>query len=236
MNSSTTKTIPKVSTAKNHTAADDGRRHSSTEDVVNNNVSSKNLETVPIREDTVQIKINDISCKMENSVPDTNIDDEDDDYDLMDIRVPSGMILLEGADDSEILAENMRPTAIVSKLPAENLEVDDRAILNCWDITVTSHDAATTVIPGVAAATAVLPSLPSQPSTLTKNDYRWQAKDLVAPSSTAESSSADILKNWQPKSLDLPPWAVDPFEMSFIIDRTKITKDDTEQHQKRMKR
>jgi len=237
----TTKTLPKGSTGKNCAAPGDERRHNSTEDVVvvdNNRASSINAETVSIREETSEKKMSEgISCTKENSVLDpnpNNVDqDEDNDEDLMGIRVPSGMILLEDGNESK------RPTTIVPQKPAESLEVDNRAIVDCWNITVASHDAATaTIAPGsmtMAATTGVSPQ--QLPSTLNnENGFCWHAKDLATPSSTAEESSSDVLKNWQPKALALPPWAVDPFLMGFIIDRTKTNTEDTKHHQKRIKR
>ena len=161
MYSLTTKTIPEVSTGKNRTAPGDERRHNSTEDVVvdNNRASSNNAEMASIREETSEKKISENSiCKKEKSVldPNPNNDDQDENNDdLMYIRVPSGMILLEDGDESK------RPTTIVPQKPAENLEVDNRAIVDCWNLTVASHDAATTIAPGMATGVS-----PSQPSTL----------------------------------------------------------------------
>lgn len=114
-------------------------------------------------------------------------DDNDVDDDLMDVRVPSGMILVEDGDGSNILHEVNRSTP---QKPDESLNIDDRAILDCWDLSVASHDAVNTP--------------------LADNKYHWQAKDLA----TDERSNPDVLRNWQPKALPLPPWAVDPFETS----------------------
>jgi hypothetical protein len=236
----TKKTLPKAAMGKNCAAPGDERRQNSTEDVVvdNNRASSINAETVSIREETSEKKKSEgISCTKENSILDpipNNVDqDGDNDDDLMDIRVPSGMILLEDSDDSK------RPTTTIPQKPAEHLKVDNRAIVDCWKITVTSHDVATTIIAPdsvtMATTTGVSPS--QLPSTLNyENGFCWHAKDLVTPSSTAEESNSDVLKNWQPKALALPTWAVDPFEMGFIIDRTKTNTEDTKHHQKRIKR
>jgi len=216
--------MPNVSTKKNGSAADDGKRHNSTESI-KSNTFSKIAERKPIQEDAVEKEMGDTSCKMKNSVSDAKNEDEDDD--LFDIRVPSGMIVLEDVDDGEILAGSesisIRPATSVQHKPGENEEVDDRAILDCWNLTIASHVAATDIHPNVKVTNEVSPSLPSQSLPFNKNEYIWQAKDSAAPSST-EGTDVDMLKNWKPKALALPPWAINPFEMSFIVNQAKEKK------------
>ena len=165
--------------------------------------------------------MNDSSRKKEQKRSDDPKNQDEDD--LMDIRIPSGMIIVEDDQDGEIRRGSKRQTlSVVPQKPDDSLTVDDRAILDCWNLTVASHDAVgvTTIAPDATDETKVSTSLSPQPSTLADNDYRWQAKDL-------EGSDSDVLKNWEPKSLHLPPWAVDPFDPAFIIDGAKIDNDET---------
>ena len=188
------KTIPTVSTA-----IDDG--------MPNNSTADANFGTTTIPGEATETKMTTNGIEKEKNPPLSNNDDEDvedDDVDdLMDIQIPSSMIVVQDGESSEI--DRKRPTAIAPQKPDEDIKIDDRAILDCWDLTVASHDAATTVAPDAKADVAV---------TFGDNDYRWQAKDLMTPTSTDETTNPDILKNWQPKALSLPPWAVDPFQTS----------------------
>jgi hypothetical protein len=144
----------------------------------------------------------DSSSGNQDLVPNPNNDD-DEGNDLMDIRLPSGMMILE---------DSQQPTTIVPpQKPAENHKVDDQAILDCWNLTVDSHESVPRSITVANAADFI------------ENKYVWQAKDFVTPSSTGERCNSDILVNWQPRELPLPPWAVDPFEMKFIIKEKKST-------------
>lgn len=194
MDTLATKTMPTVSTA-----IDDG--------IPNNSTADANSGTTTIPGEATKKKMDANGSEKEKSPPlssNEHEDVEDDDADdLMDIRIPSSMIVVQDIESSEI--DRKRPTAIAPQKPDEDMKIDDRAILDCWDLTVASHDAAITVAPDAKADLA---------ATFGDNDYRWQAKDLVTPASTDESRNPDILKNWQPKALSLPPWAVDPFQTS----------------------
>ncbi len=132
----------------------------------------------------------------ERVVPEPNNNDDDDEDDLMDVRLPSGMIFMEdGGGSSEILpATKHKPL----QKPEESAMIDDRAILECWNLTVASHERVPTVDP--ASGEALLSP---------KNEFKWHAKDKGPPPDDKPSSS-DILRAWQPKSLPLPLWAVDP--------------------------
>mmetsp|Transcript_18060 Transcript_18060/g.41304 ORF Transcript_18060/g.41304 Transcript_18060/m.41304 type:complete len:153 (-) Transcript_18060:458-916(-) len=151
---------------------------------------------------------------------------------MMDIRVPSGMILLEGDEnDGNILTKCMRPTATAPQKPTENLKVDDRAIMDCWDLNVASHDAAAVVSDATSAI-----GIATVPSPSKQNDYRWHATDTTGfPAAAAEAKDTDLLQHWQPKPMALPAWAVDPFEMGFIIDRVKRSNEEREMNHKRSK-
>ena len=149
------------------------------------------------------------SLQKEKSAAEPNGNRDDDD--LMDVRVPSGVLFVEDGDESNILQDSKRPTPVVPQKPDENMEIDDRAILDCWNLTVASHDAVPTA---VSDATVGVAALPPQPSTSAVNEYYWRAKDMASPPSVDDRSNPDVVRNWQPKALTLPPWAVDPFETS----------------------
>ena len=133
----------------------------------------------------------DSSSRKDRVVPKPNNNDDDDEDDLMDVRLPSGMIFVE--DDGES-SETPKPTKPLQK-PEESASIDDGAIVDCWNLTVASHER---VDPASGEA---------------RNEFQWHAKD-ISPPPKDNTSSSDILKTWQPKSLPLPPWAVDPFPAS----------------------
>ena len=218
---------------KSGAAAGDGTDHNSSKNR-DGDASLKKDEKEAIREETAASNINNNTT----TVRDTKQDDDDDDDEMMDIRVPSGMTFLEGGGEDNSLIETIRPATIIPQKPTENLKVDDQAILNCWNLTVASHEAAADTDATTTTAASLSSSSPSpSPSlNLLENEYRWEASDKAA-SSAAASSTINLLKNWQPKSLALPTWAVDPFEMSFVIGQTKTNKESARQQQhKRIKR
>jgi len=196
--------MPKSPAAKNITAADSSTLyHSSAAD--RNTNDSKKSECLSVNNETSVKGTENCSLEKQSSDPETNGQGGIDDF--IDIQIPSGMII-ENVADSETILKSKPPTTTVPQKPAENLEIDDRAILDCWDLTVASHDVKTTDI--------------SKQFTFKKGEYYWQARDLVAPPST-ETEIFDVQKNWQPKALALPVWAVDPFEMSYLVDGSECS-------------
>ena len=129
----------------------------------------------------------DSSPQTDRVVPKPNNNDDDDEDDLMDVRLPSGMIFVEDGGESR---EVPKPKTPLQK-PEKSASIDDGAILDCWSLTVASHERG-----GPASGEA-------------RNEFQWRAKD-ISPPPKDKSSSTDILRTWQPKSLSLPPWAVDP--------------------------
>lgn len=141
---------------------------------------------------------------------------EEGDDDLMDMCVPSGMVILNDAADSG--GYNRPP-----QKPAENKFVDDRAILDCWNILVASHEAS---IP-FSDATADVSS---------SSTYCWRAKDKEVFPDDAKSPS-DLLQGWRPKPLNLPVWAIDPSEMNFVMGQSSSNNNHTrEDHQNTINR
>ena len=209
---------------------DDVRHNTSTEDNTGKDIGYRSLRDENSEKTTCRT-----GCDGRNSVHET--DDDEGNDDLINVRLPSGVILLESNNDREILRRNgSRSTAADPEKPAENLKVDERAILNCWNLTLASHDGPGFDVPDRTAATATLPSLPSKRAIQIENEYRWQPNHMEDPSSASEDSETDFLKNWQPKPLALPPWAVDPIEMGFILDRANNDIADIENGEKRIKR
>lgn len=200
MDSVAEKTLPAVSTA-----TDDGMPSNST----GNGTSLDNSGVTRIPGEATEKTIANDSFEKKKSDSALNVDDDDDDDDvddLMDVQIPSSMITVDDGESSEILIEHRRPTHIAPQKPDNDMQVDDRAILDCWKLTVASHDAAAIFSPDAKADSSVLPSAS------TDNGYHWQAKDLMTPTTIHESENSDVLGNWQPKPLSLPPWAVDPFQ------------------------
>jgi hypothetical protein len=75
-------------------------------------------------------------------------DEHDDDDEMMNIRVPSGMIIHEDEEDD-------LHHVIIPQKPLDNLlKVDDEAILDCWNLSIASHEAASII--------------------LLEKDYRWK--------------------------------------------------------------
>ena len=213
--------MPISPAAKNITAADSSTLyHSSAED--RNANDSKKSECLSVDNETSVKGTKNCSLEKQSSDPETNGQGGIDDF--IDIQIPSGMII-ENVADSETILKSKPPTTTVPQKPAENLEIDDRAILDCWDLTVASHDVKTTDISNVSADSSSPP--PPLRFTFKKGEYYWQAKDLVAPSCT-KTENFDVLKNWQPKALALPVWAVDPFEMSYLVDGSECSKNGSE--------
>eukprot|EP00531_Pseudo-nitzschia_arenysensis_P011648 CAMPEP_0116151404 /NCGR_PEP_ID=MMETSP0329-20121206/20077_1 /TAXON_ID=697910 /ORGANISM="Pseudo-nitzschia arenysensis, Strain B593" /LENGTH=204 /DNA_ID=CAMNT_0003648011 /DNA_START=83 /DNA_END=697 /DNA_ORIENTATION=- len=196
MDSVTEKTLPAVSTA-----TDDGMPNNSTD----NGISLKNSEMTTIPGVTIEKTMSTENSEKGKSASAPNNDDDDDVDDLMDIQIPSSMITVDDGESSEILLERKRPTGTAPQKPDKDIQVDDGAILDCWNLTVASHDANPTFSPDTAG------DMPVPPSTSKDNGYQWQAKDLVTPNAIHKSENSDILGNWQPQPLSLPPWAVDPF-------------------------
>ena len=177
----------------------------------NENISEKDASAASGKGSAVKNR-NDNICN-QNAVQD---DDEDDQ--MMDIEVPSGMVFLEDSagDDGRInLIQQKHHTKNLPQKPAVNLQVDDRAILDCWNLTVASHEAAMVVTATNPTNTSA--SFDSSPSTTTtsltspfvtllENEYRWNAKDKA---STAPDAT-DVFGSWEPKPLALPIWAIVP--------------------------
>mmetsp|Transcript_16416 Transcript_16416/g.45300 ORF Transcript_16416/g.45300 Transcript_16416/m.45300 type:complete len:215 (+) Transcript_16416:129-773(+) len=168
---------------------------------------------------------------------DDNDNDNLDVDEMMDIRVPSGMMLFDDSDGGgggggNGVVEKSQPTKTMPLKPAENLRVDDRAILDCWNLTVASHEAvaiasdvsntATTDLSSASSPTSSSPS-PVSLDALLNTKYRWNAAD-EAPATIADvgagaaGSAFDLLESWKPKPLALPVWAVDPFETEVAPD------------------
>mmetsp|Transcript_40810 Transcript_40810/g.41415 ORF Transcript_40810/g.41415 Transcript_40810/m.41415 type:complete len:190 (-) Transcript_40810:17-586(-) len=131
---------------------------------------------------------------------------------MMDILVPSGMIILEDNDLPNITDGRFRP-----QRPPDNLKIDDGAILDCLNLAIGSHEAVLVVVP--TSNTTPLSSPPSMsPSMiLLENEYRWN-ESIVDPNDDDKRNSTFVI---EAKSLPLPSWAVDPLEMSFVIDNPK---------------
>jgi len=131
---------------------------------------------------------------------------------MMDILVPSGMIILEDNDLRNITADSLRP----QKSP-DNLKIDDGAILDCLNLAIGSHEAVLVVVPTSNTTPLSTPSSMSPSMILLENEYRWK-ESIVYPNDDDKRNSTFVI---EAKSLPLPSWAVDPLEMRFVIDNPK---------------
>eukprot|EP00536_Pseudo-nitzschia_multiseries_P010231 jgi/Psemu1/25368/gm1.25368_g len=83
----------------------------------------------------------------------------DEDDNMMDIRVPLGMFLLEdnnndndgGNANENILIQTSQPTKMAPQKLAKNLVADNQAIVDCWNLTVASHEA---IVAGLSVSDA----------------------------------------------------------------------------------
>ena len=117
-------------------------------------------------------------------------DDDDDDDEMMNIRVPSGMIIHEDEEDD-------LHHVIIPQKPLDNLlKVDDEAILDCWNLSIASHEAASMI--------------------LLEKDYRWKESIIDDPINDNDNKQQNSKLVIDAKLLTLPSWAVDPFEMSKL--------------------
>lgn len=119
-----------------------------------------------------------------------NDEHDDDDDEMMNIRVPSGMIIHEDEEDD-------LHHVIIPQKPLDNLlKVDDEAILDCWNLSIASHEAASMI--------------------LLEKDYRWKESIIDDPINDNDNKQQNSKLVIDAKLLTLPSWAVDPFEMSKL--------------------
>ena len=130
----------------------------------------------------------DILVRDEKKEADNDKHDDDDDDEMMNIRVPSGMIVHEDEEDD-------LHHVIIPQKPLDNLlKVDDEAILDCWNLSIASHEAASII--------------------LLEKDYRWKESIIDDPINDNDNKQQNSKLVIDAKLLTLPSWAVDPFEMS----------------------
>mmetsp|Transcript_22418 Transcript_22418/g.53317 ORF Transcript_22418/g.53317 Transcript_22418/m.53317 type:complete len:231 (+) Transcript_22418:124-816(+) len=218
-----------------------GAEDDATEDATENNTDTNNTSSINICANSLGGENSKkTTChpgsSMRNSINETDVDD-DKTEDLINVRLSSDIILLDHKDDGEILCRSgSQSSAAALEKPAKDRKVDERAILDCWNLTVASHDGPSIDVPGRTATIAALPSLQSKPPIDTENEYRWQPKNIGDLSSACEDSEDDFLTTWQPKPLALPPWAIDPIEMGFLLERANNNIEGIERSEKRIKR
>jgi hypothetical protein len=116
-----------------------------------------------------------------------NGDDDDDDDEMMNILVPSGMIIHEDEED------DLHQVIISQKLLDNLLKVDDEAILDCWNLSIASHEAASII--------------------LLEKEYRWKESIIDDPNDNDDKQQNSKLVI-DAKLLTLPSWAVDTFGMT----------------------
>ena len=132
----------------------------------------------------------DILVRDEKKEADNDEHDDDDDDEMMNIRVPSGMIIHEDEEDD-------LHHVIIPQKPLDNLlKVDDEAILDCWNLSIASHEAASMI--------------------LLEKDYRWKESIIDDPINDNDNKQQNSKLVIDAKLLTLPSWAVDPFEMSKL--------------------
>ena len=132
----------------------------------------------------------DILVRDEKKEADNDKHDDDDDDEMMNIRVPSGMIIHEDEEDD-------LHHVIIPQKPLDNLlKVDDEAILDCWNLSIASHEAASII--------------------LLEKDYRWKESIIDDPINDNDNKQQNSKLVIDAKLLTLPSWAVDPFEMSKL--------------------
>ena len=132
----------------------------------------------------------DILVRDEKKEANNDKHDDDDDDEMMNIRVPSGMIIHEDEEDD-------LHHVIIPQKPLDNLlKVDDEAILDCWNLSIASHEAASMI--------------------LLEKDYRWKESIIDDPINDNDNKQQNSKLVIDAKLLTLPSWAVDPFEMSKL--------------------
>jgi hypothetical protein len=135
---------------------------------------------------------NDDNCDdiiVKDEKKDSDNDEHDDDDEMMNILVPSGMIIHEDEEDD-------LHHVIIPQKPLDNLlKVDDEAILDCWNLSIASHEAASMI--------------------LLEKEYRWKESIIDDPNDNDDKQQNSKLVI-DAKLLTLPSWAVDPFDMSKL--------------------
>ena len=129
-----------------------------------------------------------------------NKDDDDDDDDLgmmMDVFVPSVDIIdsQEGGVNTNNNTSNNKPLTF---------SVDDRAIMDCWDLSVRSHEQ--------EKETAIADTNSNNNNNNNNDDGGGGGEEGINGITSIDMT----------KSLALPSWAVDPFEMSIVINQSLI--------------